>query len=48
MKDLHQMDACSRFEVAYEEANSWDNLFPTNYSKEAPVILFEDEEPPSK
>jgi len=40
-------DGAARFEEAYEEANSWDSLFPTNYSKEAPVILFEDQEDPS-
>ena len=28
MKDLHQMDACSRFEIAYEAAHEWDTLYP--------------------
>ena len=42
-------DAVDRFEEAYEEANSWDTLFPMyDLPKEAPEVLFEDQEDPSK
>ena len=45
MKDLHQMDACSRFEIAYEKAHEWDTLYPYYGPGPEPVFRFEEDQP---
>ena len=40
-----QMDACSRFEIAYEEANSWDTLYPYYGPEPEPSFYLEEDQP---
>ena len=39
-----QLDACARFEIAYEEANSWDTLYPYYGPEPEPVVYLDEEE----
>ena len=45
MKDFHQMDACSRFEVAYEAAHEWDTLYPYYGPEPEPSFYLEEDQP---